>query len=78
MSETVASPGSRDYKTRLQELLATDQRRPEYVIEGRGPDHARVFTAVVVVDGEEWGRGEGRSKKEAEQEAARHALESRG
>lgn len=73
-----ASPGSRDYKTRLQELLATDQRRPEYVIEGRGPDHARVFTAVVVVDGEEWGRGEGRSKKEAEQEAARHALESRG
>lgn len=72
-----ASPGARDYKTRLQELLAADQRRPEYLIEGSGPDHARVFTAVVMVDGEQWGRGEGRSKKEAEQEAARRALETR-
>lgn len=70
-------PGRRDYKTRLQELLAAGQRRPEYEVTGTGPDHDRQFTAVVRVDGEEWGRGEGRSKKQAEQEAARQALELR-
>lgn len=70
-------PGLRDYKTRLQEMLAAVQTRPEYVVEGDGPDHARVFTAVVSVEGEEWGRGSGKSKKEAEQHAARAALESR-
>lgn len=72
------SPGRRDYKTRLQEMLAADQLRPEYAVEGSGPDHARVFEAVVSVDGEEWGRGTGRSKKEAQQQAARHALDQRG
>lgn len=71
------APGRRDYKTRLQELLAAGRRRPDYWVEGEGPDHERVFTAVVRVDGEEWGRGIGRSKKEAEQEAARAALQSR-
>ena len=69
-----SSPGRRDFKTRLQEVLAAEQRRPEYRVVGAGPDHARIFTAVVMVDGEEWGRGKGRSKKEAEQEAARAAL----
>lgn len=72
-----ASPGRLDYKTRLQELLAPNQQRPEYVVEGSGPDHARLFTATVVVDGVEWGAGTGRSKKEAQQEAARQALENR-
>ena len=71
------APGRRDYKTRLQEMLAVDQRRPQYQVEGDGPDHARVFTAIVRVEGEEWGRGSGRSKKEAEQAAARDALSSR-
>lgn len=69
------SPGRRDFKTRLQEILAASGRRPEYVMEGSGPDHARVFTAVVMIDGSEMGRGTGRSKKHAQQEAARHALE---
>ncbi|MFP3915924.1 MAG: ribonuclease III [Actinomycetota bacterium] len=69
------SPGRRDYKTRLQEMLAAEQRQPEYEVEGTGPDHDRSFNAVVRVDGEEWGSGSGRSKKEAEQEAARAALE---
>lgn len=72
------APGKLDYKTRLQELLAPDQRRPEYLVEGSGPDHARMFEAVVEVDGEEWGRGTGRSKKEAEQNAAREALSRLG
>lgn len=69
------SPGRRDFKTRLQEILAAGGRRPEYVMEGSGPDHARVFTAVVMIDGAEMGRGTGRSKKHAQQEAARQALE---
>ncbi len=73
-----SSPGRRDYKTRLQELLASDQRRPEYEVQGSGPDHARVFRAVVRVGDEEWGEGSGRSKKEAEQDAARRALERWG
>lgn len=69
------SPGRRDYKTRFQELLAAAQLRPVYEVEGTGPDHARVFTAVVTVDGEKWGEGQGHSKKEAQQDAARVALE---
>lgn len=73
-----SNPGNRDYKTRLQEHLAPDQVRPEYIVEGAGPDHARTFTARVMIDGRERGRGEGKSKKEAEQAAARDALESLG
>lgn len=69
------SPGRRDFKTRLQEMLAAGGRRPEYVVEASGPDHARVFTAVVMIEGSERGRGTGRSKKHAQQEAARQALE---
>lgn len=66
----------RDYKTELQELL--QKRSPEnvsYVIlKEEGPDHAKIFTAGVFYRGECLGRGEGRSKKEAEQRAAREAL----
>lgn len=71
-------PGRRDYKTRLQELLASDRLTPEYEVTGSGPDHARIFRAVVRVGGEEWGSGSGRSKKEAQQEAANQALEAHG
>lgn len=73
-----SEPGRRDYKTRLQELLASDQLTPEYEVTGSGPDHARTFRAVVRVGGEEWGSGSGRSKKEAQQEAAYQALEAHG
>lgn len=69
------APGRRDFKTRLQEVWAPSGLRPEYVVEGSGPDHAREFTAVVYVDGRELGRGKGRSKKESEQSAAQAALE---
>lgn len=75
--ERAVQPGRRDYKTRLQELLAATGRRPVYEVSGRGPDHERVFTAVVLVDGVPAGSGSGRSKKEAEQEAARVALQAR-
>ena len=66
-----------DYKSVLQERLA---RRAEVVIyrtvEEQGPAHDRSFVAVAEVDGEELGRGEGKTKKGAEQEAALHALDA--
>ena len=60
-----------DWKTSLQELTANASIGvPEYVVTEDGPDHQKVFTAVVQVSGESYGEGTGRSKKEAEQEAA--------
>ena len=70
----VRGEGDRDYKTSLQELAAQDLGRlPEYRVEERGPDHEKEFTATVYLAGRELGRGTGRSKKEAEQRAAREA-----
>jgi ribonuclease III len=66
-----------DYKSVLQERLA---RRAEVVIyrieSEQGPAHDRSFVAVAEVAGEELGRGEGKTKKAAEQEAALHALDA--
>ncbi len=67
----------RDFKTVLQELLQSQYGiTPEYCIAGeRGPDHQKLFNALVIFKGEVLGRGWGKSKKEAQQEAARNALE---
>jgi ribonuclease-3 len=73
--ERAAAPGRRDYKTRLQEFLAQRGQVPEYTVTGTGPDHERSFTATVAVDGQVFGAGEGTSKKRAEREAARRALD---
>lgn len=63
-----------DWKTSLQELCANhDLGVPEYVIEDDGPDHAKTFTAQVRVGDGLYGNGTGRSKKEAEQQAAETA-----
>ncbi|MEU8202868.1 ribonuclease III [Streptosporangium sp. NPDC049046] len=63
-----------DWKTSLQELTASESLGvPEYHVEESGPDHAKSFTAVVRVGGEGYGSGAGRSKKEAEQQAAEAA-----
>ena len=67
-----------DHKTALQELLqqngvVTIQYK---VVDKRGPDHQREFVVEVFVEGDSYGRGVGRSKKAAEQDAAKHALES--
>jgi len=68
--------GARDYKTILQELASQDLRElPEYHLTDSGPDHEKEFTAVVYLAGTPWGSGRGRSKKEAEQQAAREAFE---
>jgi ribonuclease-3 len=64
-----------DHKTDLQELLARSGRQVTYVdVSVEGPPHERRFTCAAVIEGEEFGRGEGRTKKAAEQEAAREAL----
>jgi ribonuclease-3 len=74
LRESARGPGDDDYKTRLQELCAqTYDELPLYRISDSGPDHAKVFQAEVVVAGRSLGRGAGRSKKQAEQMAARHA-----
>ncbi|MGH2674715.1 MAG: ribonuclease III [Actinomycetota bacterium] len=68
--------GDRDHKTALQELAAQDVGQvPQYRVEERGPDHAKEFTATVLIAGERYGDGRGRSKKEAEQRAARQAYD---
>jgi ribonuclease-3 len=64
-----------DWKTLLQERAAELGRpAPRYEVTGDGPDHARHFVAVVEVDGAATGRGEGPSKKQAEQRAAEAAV----
>ncbi len=64
-----------DHKTDLQELLARTSRQVVYTeISVEGPPHERRFTCAAIIDGEELGRGEGQTKKAAEQEAAREAL----
>jgi len=74
MVEAATDPGTQDYKTRLQELVARRFARPPgYVVEDEGPDHDKRFRARVVVDGVELGSGEGRSKKQAQQAAAQVA-----
>lgn len=67
----------RDYKTELQELV---QRKSGSTLNYRmvgsdGPDHAKVLEAAALLNGEEFSTGTGHSKKEAEQSAARAALE---
>ncbi len=65
-----------DYKSRLQELVQTDRKTLEYVLTSEeGPSHDKTFAFDVVIDGIVYGRGVGKSKKEAEQQAAKDALE---
>ncbi len=72
--EVAASHAALDFKTSLQELAAARfEVLPRYEVTDTGPDHAKTFTATVAIDGTIAGRGEGRSKKEAEQRAAREA-----
>lgn len=70
----------KDYKTALQEII---QRNPEesvtYILTGEeGPDHKKVFEVEVKLNSNTIGKGKGRSKKQAEQSAAREALRLMG
>ena len=72
--EQALGPGGSDFKTRLQELAAQrGDPLPRYQVRSEGPDHSRRFFASVQLRGEVYGDGEGRSKKAAEQAAARDA-----
>jgi ribonuclease-3 len=76
MAAYARGEGDRDYKTGLQELAAHDVGSiPQYRVVEQGPDHAKEFTATVYIGGDPYGTGEGRSKKEAEQGAAREAYD---
>jgi ribonuclease III len=72
----LASETRIDFKSALQELLARRGARVSYeIVDEAGPPHDRTFEVAAVLEGEEVGRGSGRSKKAAEQIAAEHALE---
>jgi ribonuclease-3 len=68
-----------DFKSALQELLARRGEEVDYRIASEeGPPHERTYAVVACVGGRELGNGRGRSKKHAEQEAARQAVEQLG
>jgi ribonuclease-3 len=70
----LVTAGAPDHKSRLHELAAREpQRRVAFQIAEEGPEHDKTFRAVVVLDGVPLGEGRGRSKKQAEQAAARSA-----
>ena len=74
-----AATGHVDHKTELQEALARRGRAVSYtVVEVEGPPHDRSFKCAATIDGAQVGIGTGRSKKAAEQEAARQALAKLG
>jgi ribonuclease-3 len=72
----VPSAASKDYKSRLQEIAqAKLQLAPSYtVLSEQGPDHAKTFEVAILIGDKEYGRAFGRSKKEAQQNAAERAL----
>ncbi len=77
LGEVVQRGGEINYKSQLQEVVQSRQQLiPSYrVVDAVGPDHDRRFTVEVVVGDTVLGRGSGKSKKAAEMEAARQALQ---
>ncbi len=68
----------RDYKTQFQEIMQkqSEQQISYRIIDEKGPDHDKVFISELLVGNKPYGTGEGRTKKEAEQNAAKAAIES--
>jgi ribonuclease-3 len=75
---TTKTLGQHDYKTRLQEISQMlFHAPPTYrVVSESGPDHEKLFATEITVGGKVLGKGEGRSKKQSEQEAAKMALDA--
>jgi ribonuclease-3 len=73
---TAKKLGQHDYKTRLQEISQMLYRTPPAyrIVSATGPDHEKRFVTEIAVGGKVLGVGEGRSKKQSEQEAAKRAL----
>jgi ribonuclease-3 len=76
--KAINKPMTTDYKSKLQEIIQSrEQRIPTYhVTAAQGPDHLKTFEVEVRLGNTVLGRGSGKSKKEAETEAARKALEN--
>ncbi len=76
ITATGTSGGTQDYKTRLQELCQERLKQlPEYrIVSETGPDHCKEFHVELRIQGRITGQGVGKSKKEAEQRAAKEAL----
>jgi ribonuclease-3 len=76
LEDLLAEGTMQNHKSMLLEHCQRENLNgPTYVIESeQGPDHNKLFTVAVVVDGERYGLGSGRSKKIAEQMAAKEAL----
>jgi len=67
--------GSRDFKSALQEILAKNHQRPEYIVEdARGPDHEKEFTIALFIADKKVSEGVARTRKQAEQAAAERYL----
>ena len=77
LSRAPAAEERKDYKTTLQEIVQRKigQQLTYHMVEESGPDHNKTFVFEVRLNGEPIGRGDGHRKKEAEQAAARDALE---
>jgi ribonuclease-3 len=78
--EREKTAAGRDFKTALQELVQREsgQILAYHLLDERGPDHAKTFSMEVRLNGESIGTGEGKSKKEAEQAAAKAAVRKLG
>lgn len=77
ISIETSSPFVKDYKTRLQELMQSKYKAaPQYIIEKtEGPEHQKIFRVAIMLGEQKMSFGIGRSRKEAEQDAARKVLE---
>lgn len=75
--EILANQLYADYKSKLQEIVQEYSKSPPTykVVKTEGPDHAKLFWVMVVIDGDEKETGTGKSKQEAEQMAAAKTLE---
>ncbi len=77
INEAARRPGAGDFKTQLQEMAAGNGHQPPvYQVTSTGPEHNKLFHAGVQLHEDIAGSGEGSSKKEAEQDAARDALQA--
>ena len=74
IKELSEDPGSKDYKTRLQEYYAKKGLKVNYEDKSAGPDHNKEFISEVILNDKVIGIGKGKSKKSAQQHAAKQAL----
>jgi len=76
--EYIKSGDNNDHKTKLQHFVQSRyQEEPKYLVKGeKGPPHDKTFLVEVIITGEPYGKGIGKTKKEAQQAAAKDALDN--